>query len=169
MHTHTSSKFRRYGRHILAVSVAGVLCALAGGSTATAQQGQGSYVTEAADRLSKLITQSNQAGYRLSDNNFSIGGGWLRQSQTNWVPLFTVTLNQGRQYRLLAAGDHDARDVDLQVVDENNRVVAEDASTDPAAAIDFRPGSTQRYLIRVRLYASDKNVPCVCLGIVMDK
>ena len=47
----------------------------------TAQQGQGQYVTEAAARLSKLIAAANKDGYILQDNNFSIGGGWLKQSQ----------------------------------------------------------------------------------------
>jgi hypothetical protein len=172
MKSHGSS-LRRYGRLGLALGVAGLLSALVGGDTATAQQqgggGQGQYVTEAAARLNKLIAQANRDGYKLSDNNFSIGGGWLKQSENNWVPLFTVTLQQGRGYRLLAAGDADARDVDLQLVDENNKVVAEDAGTEPTAVLNIRPNQSQKYLVRVRLYASEKNLPCVCLGIVMDK
>ena len=27
--------------------------------------------------------------------------------------------------------------------------------------------NTGRYLVRIRLYASDNNLPCVCLGVVM--
>ena len=140
------------------------------GAQVTGQEHQGKYVVEASERLSKIVQRGNADGYKLTDNNFSIGGGWLKQSQKDWVPLFTITLDQGREYRMLAAGDNDAKDVDLQIVDTtNNRVVAEDAGTEPTATLNFRPNNTQKYLIRIRLYDSDKNLPCVCLGIVMSK
>lgn len=161
----------RSGRWRLALGV--VLMALTAvavpGHDAAAQQGQGQgqYITEAAARLSKLIGKSNQDGYTLQDNNFSIGGGWLKQSQNDWVPLFTLNLQAGTKYRFLASGDADARDVDLQILDLNGKLQKEDVATAPDAVVDFTPTATQKYLVRVRLYDSDKNVPCVCLAVVM--
>ena len=155
------------GRFVVGVCLASVLAVLVSDNRASAQQGH--YITEASASLTKLIDAGNKAGFALQDNTFSIGGGWLKQSTTNWVPLFTVQLTGGKSYRFLAAGDHDAKDVDLEVLDANSKVVAQDSATDPTATVDFTPNATGRYLVRVRLYASDNNLPCVCLGIVMSK
>src|ERR1035438_9811921 len=89
-----------------------------------AQQGQGVYVTQASARLTKLITAANKSKYKLADNSFSIGGGWLKQSKTKWVPLFTVKLEAGVDYRFLAAGDNDARDVDLDIRDPDGNTAS---------------------------------------------
>ena len=155
-------------RCAVVLSVAGVLGVLGGESRTNAQEGQGKYVTEAAARLVKLIDKANGDGFKLHDNVFSIGGGWLKQSNNTWVALFTVELQANKQYRFLGAGDADAKDVDLDV-QLNGKTVAEDTGTDPAAVVNFTPGTTGRYLVRLRLFASDNNLPCVCLGIVMAK
>lgn len=145
------------------------LWTLLGVQHASAQEGQGKYVTEATVRLIKLIDASNKGGFTLQDNSFSIGGGWLKQSTETWVPLYTVQLTGGKKYRFLASGDADAKDVDLEVQDANGKVVAKDVKTDPDAVVEFTPQNTGRYLVRIRLYASDNNLPCVCLAVVMMK
>jgi hypothetical protein len=158
----------RGGRFALVAAT--LLTFLLSGSTARAQLKQGQYVTEAAALLSKLVDASNKQGYKLWDDSFSAGGGWLKQSQSKWVPLFTISLQQGVSYRMLAAGDADAKDVDLQIVDvKTGKVVAEDSSTEPDAIVDFTPKATRTYEIRVRLYASERNVPCFCLALVLRK
>lgn len=157
-----------FSRCAVVLTMACLLGVFGGEARTSAQEGQGKYVTEAAARLTKLIDQANGQGYKLHDNVFSIGGGWLKQSTNNWVALFTVELQANRQYRFLGAGDADARDVDLEV-QLNGRTVASDTGTDPSAVVNFTPGSTGRYLVRLRLYASDNDLPCVCLGIVMAK
>ena len=135
---------------------------------ANAQQGK--YITEATVRLSKLVDAANKAGYSLQDNSFSIGGGWIQQSRDRWVAIFTVELQEGTKYRFLAAGDVDAQDVDIEVAQVGtNKIVARDVAEDPVATVDFTPQSTGRHVVRVRLYASANNVPCVCLAIVMSQ
>ena len=136
-------------------------------AAAQAQQDQGRYVTETAERLRREIAQGNRDGYVLYNNYFSAGGGWLLQGQNNWVNLFTIELEAGRSYRLIAAGDGDAQDVDLEVRDLDGRRYAIDDSTDPDAVINFTPETTRRYQIRVRLYSSRQNLPCFCMAIVM--
>ena len=162
------SLIRVRGRFAFGTLVVLSLIAVAPGQTALAQQpNQGKYLTEASTRLSKLIAQAHKDGFILQDNNFSIGGGWIKQSQDTWVPLFKVTLEAGKKYRFLAAGDFDAKDVDLDVQDSNGKRVAIDDGTEPEAIVDFTPRVAGEYSVRVRLYDSDKNLPCLCLAIVL--
>ena len=161
--------FSARGRFALMVCLASVLGAAVGEQRASAQQGQGVYVTQASARLTKLITAANKYKYKLADNSFSIGGGWLKQSKTKWVPLFTVKLEAGVDYRFLAAGDNDARDVDLDIRDPDGNTVAVDDKTDPEAVVNYSPTKTGIYTVRIRLYESQDNLPCVCLAIMMVK
>jgi len=154
-------------RSALAACLVSVIAVLAGEGRAVAQQG--AYITQASARLTKLVDTSNKQGFLLENNSFSIGGGWLKQSQTAWIPIYSIKLNAGKTYRFLAAGDNDARDVDLDILDSNNNVVAKDDDTAAEAAVQFTPGVTGIYRVRLRLYASDNNVDCVCLGIMMVK
>jgi hypothetical protein len=161
----------RNGQFVLGVCLASLLAVLGMESRAAAQDGQGKYITETAVRLTKLINTANKDGYSLQDNSFSIGGGWLKQSQNDWAPLFTVQLQAGKKYRFIAAGDVDAKDVDLEIVSDSGKgkTVASDVATNPEAVVDFTPANTGRYLVRIRLYSSDNNLPCVCVAVVMSK
>jgi hypothetical protein len=158
------------GRFVLAACLASLLTLAGGQSRARAQEGQGKYITESTVRLIKLVDAGNKDGYSLQNDSFSIGGGWLKKSQSTWIPLYTIELKEGKKYRFLAAGDADAKDVDIQVVHaESNKVVAEDVETDATAKVDFTPKLSGRYQVRIRLYDSANNVPCVCLAVVMSK
>jgi hypothetical protein len=157
-------------RFAVGVCLASMLVGLAWARDTVAQQGQGKYLTQASERLSNLIDKANADGYKLANNEFSIGGGWLKQGK-EWVSLFAIPLSKEQEYRVLAAGDNDATDVDVQIVDANNpsKVLASDTATSAEAVVNFRPDTTQRYLIRVRVYASRNNLPAVCLGIILAK
>jgi len=158
-----------FPRSLWAGCVLGMTVVVCAAGVAPAQEKQGIFITQASARLTKLIDKGNGDGYKLDDNSFSIGGGWLAQSTTKWVPLYTVTLQSGRSYRFLAAGDADAKDVDLEVRDAAGKRVASETSTAPEASVDFRPESTQQYKVYVRLYASRENLPCVCLAVLLSK
>ncbi len=159
------------GQFVLGACLASLLMLVGAHNRAAAQDGQGKYITESTVRLIKLVNAANKAGYALQDNSFSIGGGWLKQGKDNWVGLYTVQLTAGKSYRFLAAGDADAKDVDLQIVDAKdvNKVFKEDVDTAANAVVDFTPETTGRYLVRIRLYDSANNLPCVCLSTVMAK
>ena len=136
------------------------------GSSADAQQG--AYVTQASTRLAGLIDKGNKAGYRLSNNKFSLGGGWLKQGPA-WVSLYTLTLDAGKDYRFLAAGDDDATDVDLQVLDPAMNVVAKDIARAKTAVVDYRPAKTLKYLVQVRVFESVGNRDSMTIATVMVK
>jgi hypothetical protein len=154
----------RFGLAMLVVSA---LVVAAPGNGTAQQVIQGQYVTEAAARLSKQVEKANKDGYEFQKNSFSIGGGWLKQSTQNWVPLYTLNLQAGKKYRFIAAGDADAQDVDLEIKDSNGKTLKADVSTDPIAVVDFSPENTGKYLVRVRLYKSDRSVDCLCLAVAM--
>jgi len=155
------------GRFALGVGLTSVAAVLASAGNVAAQ-GQGKFVTQATQRLAKLIGEANNDGFKLANNKFSMGGGWIRKS-TDWTNLYTIPMERGKSYRILAAGDDDARDVDVQVLDQGGKVLESDTKRDPEAVVNFRPDASARYLIRVRLFASREDAPCVCLAIVMEK
>jgi hypothetical protein len=156
-------------RFTLGVCMASALALIVSDNRACAQLKQGPFVTQAASRLTKLIDSANKNGYSLADNSFSIGGGWLKQSQEDWIPLYSVNLKAGTTYRFLAAGDNDAKDVDLDVQDSNGTTVVKDDKTDPTAVVTYTPKKDGKYLVRVRLYDSRESLPCVCLSVMMIK
>jgi hypothetical protein len=154
----------------MAVVLMAALTLLAGPQRTAAQgEGQGGYIVQAAQRLQKLTDTANKEGFKLDDNKFSMGGGWLNQGEA-WINLFNLNFKAGRTYRVIVAGDNDARDVDVQIVEmKTGKPVAADVKTDPEAVVDFTPNATQKYIVRVRLYDSRENVPCACLAVVMVK
>jgi hypothetical protein len=160
---------KRWFRPMSWVCLGGLLALFGLPQCACAQEGQGKYVTEAAVRLIKLVGSANKEGYALQDDKFSIGGGWLNQGKEKWVALYKVELEQGKKYRFIAVGDEDAKDVDLEVKDADGKVVARDVKTDPEAVVDFAPTASGTFAVQIRLYDSVRNLPCVCLAVVMTK
>ncbi|MCS7044959.1 MAG: pre-peptidase C-terminal domain-containing protein, partial [Gemmataceae bacterium] len=151
MHTAGWKRWSARGPVLAALAMAWLASPLAAQRAAAQNVEQGKYLTEASAALIKLVNASNKQGFKLPDNTFSVGGGWINQSQTNWVALFTVELQAGKTYRFLAAGDADAKDVDLQVLDAAGKTVANDSGTEADAIVDYRPTATGRYTVRIRL------------------
>ncbi|HZZ78690.1 MAG TPA: hypothetical protein VFE62_09235 [Gemmataceae bacterium] len=151
-------------RFLLGVCLSGVVAFLGTASTSHAQQGQ--YVTQAAARLSKLIDAGNNAGYSLQNNSFSLGGGWLKKSES-WVAIYSVNLVKGTKYRFLASGDNDAKDVDLRVMDPEGNQVAIDDKVDLNAIVNYTAKTSGKHMVQIRLYDSNENLPAVCLSAMM--
>jgi hypothetical protein len=158
---------RRCGRLTLVV-LASVATVLLTGSTVRAQ-GQGEYLTQASERLTKLIAKANKEGYNLGKDKFRIGGAWLSMDKKKWVSLFTLTLESTKTYRVLAGGDNDAKDVDIRILDAAGEEVAKDADPAPLAKVNYTPNKTGKFTIQLRLFASEANRPSLCLAIVMAK
>jgi len=159
---------RRLCRPIgLTVCLAAVGLLVGAGNRAAAQVGQGKYLEQAGEKLARLVNKANEDGYRLASNKFSLGGSWLNQSKSDWVKLFTINMEAGKKYRLLAAGDKDAEDVDLRVTDMEGNVLKKDTARAATAEVDFTPKKTQRYMVELRLYASTNNRPSLTIATVM--
>ena len=154
-------------RFSLGVCVATVLALVVGTNQASAQQG--AYITQASARLAKLVDKGNSDGYKLQNNSFSVGGGWLKKSD-EWVGIYTVQLTAGKQYRFLASGDNDARDVDLRITDlKGEKVLKADVDTAADAIVNLTPKTSGRYLVQIRLYSSREDLDAVCLSVMMVK
>jgi hypothetical protein len=143
------------------------LLALMGSGDQANAQGN-TYLNQAAKRLSKRIDKANSEVYVLVSNQLSFGGGWLKQSK-EWTSLFTITLEAGKDYRFVVEGDDDARDIDLQLMDPAGKVVAIDVRLPPTSEVNYRPAKTLPYVVRVRLYASRNNLPCMVLATALVK
>jgi hypothetical protein len=156
------------GRFTLGICLAATLALVAAETRVAAQENQGRFINQASKRLVEMIAKANDDGFILASNQLSIGGGWLRQS-TEWVTLYSVQMEGGRLYRVVAAGDGDARDVDVEILNAKQNVVAKDEKVDPTATVNYRPPVTGRYTVRARLYDARGNEPCVVLAIVMVK
>jgi len=154
-------------RLLLRVSVVAVGLLLLDAPRASAQQGK--YVEQASANLVKLINAANADGYRLRENSLSIGGGWLKQSTSDWIKIFTIPLKPNTSYRVLAAGDNDAKDVDVEVTNSAGKIVAIDGKVDPTAVASWTTKKGGDHTVRIRLYASKNNVPCVCMAIVLTQ
>lgn len=149
------------------VCLAGMFAAT-GADRAAAQTKQGVYLTQASIRLAKLIDAGNGDGYALVNNKFSLGGGWLKKSE-DWTTLYSVNLTGGKNYRVIASGDDDAKDVDLRILDAKMQQVALDDSTAVDAVINFTPKATGKYTVQIRLYDSKGNVDSLCISALLVK
>ncbi len=65
---------------------------------------------------------------------------------------------RGTKYNIWAYGDEDAIDLDIQITDENGRVVAEDSAYDATPNCDFRPKKSASYTITITNYESNGQV-----------
>ncbi len=70
---------------------------------------------------------------------------------------FELQLTDSTRYVIIAAGDEDANDVDLRIMDNKGRVITEDTSTDPDAIIEFRSGRGGTHTVEVELYSADND------------
>src|SRR5258708_7074765 len=104
-------------------------CLLVAGPVA-AQGDVATYSKEAMDDLRTSLTKAAKDGFAMEPATVTTFGGWLPrgrgQGDERWHPMLVLTnLEQGRQYRFMASGDDDTKDLDLRIVDPAGNVVAE--------------------------------------------
>jgi len=105
------------------------------------------------------IMQAARTVDRLSDYGYCPGtcvlGGYLTEGAT---VEFEMTFQSGTRHLILAGGDSDATDVDVEVIEKRTgRTVASDNSVGPYGLVRFTPTTSDFYLLRVRLYGSRTN------------
>jgi len=76
------------------------------------------------------------------------------------VRLYTLTLQGKQKYRFLAAGDADARDVDLDIQDLKGKTLKADVGTEPEAVVNFTPNVTGKYLVPGAPLCVGEEPPC---------
>ncbi len=156
-------------KFVLALVLGG--CLLHGGE-AFAQRSIATYSKEAMDNLVPLLEGAAKAGFTMEPRNTTLFGGWLPKGagtgSEKWIPMIVLkNLDPNMQYRVIAAGDNDVKDLDVRVVDPNGRVVVADVATARTAAVTFQPDRVQDYVIEMRLYDSIDN--SICIGGVLRR
>jgi hypothetical protein len=129
------------------------------------------YSKEALTNLTPLLRKAGQGGFKLEVGAAIFGGYMPRgrgQGNEPWLPVISLVLDPNKQYRIIAAGDNDALDLDLRVVDPaTGAVIALDDRIDATAEVTFQPPRQQRYEVQFRLY--DSRDHCICIGILLSR
>jgi hypothetical protein len=145
---------------------------LMSGGRVAAQQDVATYSKEAMDDLIGLLRKAAKDGFSMEAQTTTMFGGWLpkgqKQGNERWVPMLTLkNLDPNKQYRIIASGDNDTRDLDLRIIDPAGKVVVQDVTVLRDAEVTFRPTRQQDYVIELRLFDSQDN--CFCLGAILRK
>ena len=83
---------------------------------------------------------------------------------------FISPLIGGTSYMFLAAGDRDARVVNLDILDEKGMTVLKsDGKKQPDAVLEFTPTVNGNYTMRLTLSQSRDNLHCMCVATVLQK
>jgi len=152
----------------MAVAALAGLLALGVLATPAAAQGKasGTYLKESFNRVTDNAALGGKIGNYGYIDGISIMAAWINSGGKS---TFTLTLDANVDYLFLGAGDLDAQDVDLVILNDKNEVVAEDVRTAADAAVTFTPKVTGRYTMELVLFKSKNNVPCVCAATILRK
>jgi hypothetical protein len=141
-------------------------------ASASAQRTIATYSKEAMDNLTRLLDKGAKEGYTFQLNTTLIFGSVLPQGNKTdkepWIAALIITkADPNKTYRVISAGDNDADDLDLRVLDPAGKIVAQDTTTNRDGEVTFRPDREQNYTIELRLYQSKNR--CVCIGAILTK
>ncbi|MCI0459917.1 MAG: hypothetical protein L0Z62_23445 [Gemmataceae bacterium] len=133
----------------------------------TQGQSSGTYLSQAFTRVTNNAGAARKLiGYGYADG-LSILGGWI--SAGDKLEFDLRRLEIGTSHMIIAGGDNDAEDVDLEILDPNGRVVASDVRVAPDAVVEFVPRIKGSYRMRLTLYKARERLPCVCVATVLKK
>jgi len=129
------------------------------------------YLNEAFTRATEIAKALNKKlGYGYAkEANPSILVGWVNQGGRKE---FTWNLQGGVEYVLLADGDLDATDVDLEVFageDTRGQPIVQDLRLNREAVVTFTPRFNGKFTAKLSLAGSTNNVPCACAMVLMRK
>lgn len=137
-----------------------------------AQENTAVYGKEAFSRLHGHLNLAAKQGFGIQSKEGTIFGGWLPKGmpgvKSKWYELKKMNnLDPNKVHRVIVAGDFDAKDVDVEILNRAGNVVASDTRVGREAIATFRPVQGDEYRIRVRLFNSRDN--CVIIGTIMSK
>src|SRR4051794_24496845 len=105
------------GRFAVGLAQASVVLVLVVAANAGAQNAQANRFEEASSAVRPLIEKAGKDGFKFGEGRQAVSGSWVKQGSERWVKVLTLKMVPGKTYRLMAAGDKGALDVDLQVLD----------------------------------------------------
>lgn len=110
--------------------------------------------SQALDYLQEYLDVVNEYGWKLSDyGDGGEGDSWwcwsLKPREKTYIERMFF---KGIDYTLVACGDDDATDVDIEVYDENWNLIVEDDSIDSFALVQFSPYTSGVFHIKTTYY-----------------
>ncbi|MEZ6104844.1 MAG: hypothetical protein R3B96_01690 [Pirellulaceae bacterium] len=91
--------------------------------------------------------------------------GVLLQPQGDYT--MTRRFEKGIEYAIVAGGDEDASDIDVEILDSKGNVVIKDDSEDRLGVIEWTPTTTGEYRVRVKLF--EARIESFCAFTVLRK
>lgn len=138
--------------------------ALPTASTAQDQWEPGRHMTQAVARVMgsvRGLSEISEYGYA---DDVCIMAAFV---QPDKKVAFERNFRRGEEYLIVGGGDDDVKDLDLEVLDANGRVIDHDEETDATPLLLFTAPQTGRYTIRQHLY--DAPVGSFCVVAVMQR
>lgn len=118
----------------------------------------GVYMTQAIDEMLlavRVLTDGAQLGY--VDEGVCMAGAFLHVGTTYSLDR---SFQGGTEYVLIAGGDEDATDVDLEVLNQAGRRIVGDNSYSRMALVRFNPQAAGDVTIRMRLFDARRAAFC---------
>lgn len=110
-------------------------------------------IAVAAPAIADTNSQMRGVEQLLADRGYTSNGferhGMIGGNQT---ATHEVYVSQGRSYFAVSVCDTNCSDVDLEVIDQNGRVVGSDTEADDFPLVPFRASYTGTYYVRVKMY-----------------
>lgn len=145
-----------------------VLVAFLGMASSACAQGQTSatYLKQAFIRVTDSASGAAKLGNFGYDDGISILGAWVdsRDSVNYYVPL-----TKGVNYMIVAGGDNDSQNVNLEIQDADSKVVASENRVAADAMLNFAAPSTGWFTLKLTLAKARDNLPCVCVACVLKE
>jgi hypothetical protein len=126
----------------------------------------GKFMIQAVGRVAdaaKNIEAKSNIGFDV-DHACLLGAYLMKGKSIDIVQSFKA----GRQYVLLGGGSDNAIDVDLGILDSNNKLIIADTDDDPSPMVKFKPVKDGNYTIRLALEKSKSNGNFVALAIMHE-
>ena len=105
---------------------------------------------DAADLLNRKMSYGYAEGVSMA--------GVLLQPKTEYA--LTRRFEQGVAYAIVAGGDEDVKDLDVEILAENGTVVMSDEREDRMGVIEWSPAETGDYDIRIKLFDAQRESFC---------
>lgn len=122
------------------------------------------YLTQAFIRVTDSAAGAAKLGNFGYQEGISILGAWVNAGDDC---KFSIYFAKDVNYMIVAGGDNDAQNVNVEIINEAGRVVATEDREAPDAMVTFLPTEGAYYTLRLILAKAQKNVPCVCVVCVL--
>jgi hypothetical protein len=143
------------GRFVLPLTL---LLLLAAPKPSLAEWGPGTYMLQAVGQLMSAILQISEKTEYGYDDGIAIMAAYLDPGET---VAFIRTIERGQKYAVVGGGDNDVRDLDIEVTDEDGRMIASDTKDDNQPVVLFTASYSGKIVIRQKLFAAARGSFCV--------